>query len=392
MNNNFTIFIVDPHALVAYPVSNINLLAILRRTTVLFGKKKNNMMLGIDISSTTVKLLELSKTGSGYRVENYALEPLPDNAVVEKNIRDPEAVGQALAKVVQKSRTKLKFAAVAVAGSSVITKVIEMNGDLDEDEMEQQINLEADQYIPFPLEEVAIDFDIKGISETDESMVEVLLAACKRENVEEREEALSIAGLSAKVVDVEAYALERSFRLVDNQLADLESNDGLVIAILDIGHTMTTLSVIHENDVIYTRENVFGGKQLTEEIMRRYGISVSEAGLAKKQGNLPDDYQTEVLMPFKEAVVQQVQRQLQFFFASSSFNDIDHIVLAGGTGSIDGMAELIQEKTGTPSITANPFADMALSNRVNAASLTNDAPSLMIACGLALRSFENGKY
>ena len=150
--------------------------------------------------------------------------------------------------------------------------------------------------------------------------------------------------------------------------------------------------MIHNSDVIYTREQVFGGKQLTEEIMRRYGVSVSEAGLAKKQGNLPDDYHAEVLQPFKDAVVQQVQRSLQFFFASSQYNDIDHIVLAGGTGSIDGITDLIQDKLGTPTIVANPFADMALSNRVNAASLTNDAPSLMIACGLALRSFEDGKY
>lgn len=349
-------------------------------------------MLGIDISSTTVKLLELAKTSSGYRVENYALEPLPENAVVEKNIREPEAVGQAIAKVVQKSRTKLKQAAVAVAGSSVITKTIEMSADLDEDEMEAQINLEADQYIPFPLEEVALDFDVKGLSEKDETQVEVLLAACKRENVEEREEALAIAGLTASCVDVEAYALERSFRLIEQQLSQVDAPEGMVVAVIDVGHTMTTLSVIHNSDVIYTREQVFGGKQLTEEIMRRYGVSVSEAGLAKKQGNLPDDYHAEVLQPFKDAVVQQVQRSLQFFFASSQYNDIDHIVLAGGTGSIDGITDLIQDKLGTPTIVANPFADMALSNRVNAASLTNDAPSLMIACGLALRSFEDGKY
>ena len=139
---------------------------------------------------------------------------------------------------------------------------------------------------------------------------------------------------------------------------------------------------------LYTREQLFGGRQLTEEIQRRYGLSVEEAGLAKKQGGLPDDYDSEVLRPFKDAVVQQVSRSLQFFFAAGQFNDVDYIVLAGGTASIQDLDRLIQQKIGTPTLVANPFADMALNGKVNAGALASDAPALMIACGLALRSFD----
>lgn len=351
----------------------------------LFNKKANTL-LGIDISSTSVKLLELSRSGSRYRVEAYAVEPLPANAVVEKNIAELEGVGQALSRVLAKAKTSVKTASVAVAGSAVITKTIEMEAGLSDDELENQLKIEADQYIPYPLEEVAIDFEVQGPSPRNSERVEVLLAACRKENVEVREAALALAGLTAKVVDVEAYALERAYGLLGDRLGG--GQDELTVAVVDIGATMTTLSVLHNGRTIYTREQLFGGKQLTEEIQRRYGLSVEEAGLAKKQGGLPDDYDTEVLQPFKEAVVQQVSRSLQFFFAAGQFNDVDYILLAGGTASIPDLDRLIQQKIGTQTLVANPFADMALSSKVNAGALASDAPALMIACGLAMRSFD----
>ncbi|MED5607631.1 pilus assembly protein PilM [Pseudomonas sp. JH-2] len=348
--------------------------------------KKANTLLGIDISSTSVKLLELSRSGGRYKVEAYAVEPLPPNSVVEKNIAELEGVGQALSRVVAKARAGVKTAAVAVAGSAVITKTIEMDGGLSEDELENQLKIEADQYIPYPLEEVAIDFEVQGVSARNAERVDVLLAACRKENVEVREAALALAGLTAKVVDVEAYALERAFGLLGDQLGG--NADELTVAVVDIGATMTTLSVLHHGRTIYTREQLFGGRQLTEEIQRRYGLSVEEAGLAKKQGGLPDDYDSEVLQPFKDAVVQQVSRSLQFFFAAGQFNDVDYILLAGGTASIPDLDRLIQQKIGTPTLVANPFADMVLSGKVNAGALASDAPALMIACGLAMRSFD----
>lgn len=354
----------------------------------MFGlfKTKSNQMLGLDISSTSVKLLELTNSGGRYRVESYGVEPLPPNAVVEKNISDVEGVGEAIKRVIARSKANAKRAAVAVAGSAVITKTIEMDAQLNDSEMENQITVEADQYIPYPLDEVAIDFEIQGLSERNPDQVEVLLAACRKENVELREAALELGSLKAAVVDIEAHSMKRAFDLVKPQLSG--NPEDLVVAIIDIGATMTTLSVLADDKSIYTREQLFGGKQLTEEIQRRYSLSFEEAGLAKKQGGLPDDYEEEVLHPFKEAVLQQVTRSLQFFFSSSQYDDVDYIVLAGGTASIEGLGDMIESKLGTPTMIANPFVDMALASKVDANALSNDAPALMIACGLAMRSFD----
>ena len=348
--------------------------------------RKNPPMVGLDISSTAIKLLELSRSGSRYRVESYTVEPLPANSVVEKSIADVEAVGEAIRRAVKRSGTKSKHAAVAVAGSAVITKVISMPSSVGDDEMETQISLEADQYIPYPLDEVNLDFEVLGPSAKNPERVDVLLAASRSENVESRTAAAELGGLTARIVDVEAFAMENAFTLIAEMMED--GGAGRTIAVVDIGATMTTLNVMHDRKSIYTREQVFGGKQLTEEIQRRYGLSYEEAGLSKKQGGLPDNYIPEVLEPFKESMVQQVGRSLQFFFSSSPYNGVDHIVLAGGCASIPDIDELIAQKTGTETSIANPFANMSLSGKVRPESLSSDAPSMMIACGLALRSFD----
>jgi type IV pilus assembly protein PilM len=336
-----------------------------------FFKPKKPPVLGLDISSTAIKLLELGRSGDRLRVESYAVEPLPPNSVIEKNIADVEAVGEAIKRAVKRSGSRTKFAAAAVAGSAVITKTIAMPATLTEEDMEQQIQLEADQYIPYPLEEVNLDFEVLGPTENDPERVDVLLAA---------------SGLKPKIIDVEAYAIENAFSLLAPQLP--EQGIDQTIAVVDVGATMTTLNVMHDLKTIYTREQVFGGKQLTEEIQRRYGLSYEEAGMAKRQGGLPDNYVPEVLEPFKDAMAQQVSRSLQFFFSSSQYSNVDHIVLAGGSAMIAGIDEMIADKLGVHTSIANPFANMTLASRVKAQSLSNDAPALMIACGLAMRSFD----
>ena len=347
--------------------------------------KSQPALVGVDISSTAVKLLQLSRAGNRYRVEHYAVEPLPPNAVVEKNIVEVEAVGEAIRRAVARSGTRAKHAVAAVAGSSVITKVIPMPGDLDGDDLESQVELEAGNYVPYPIEEVNHDFEVLGPMPGSPDMLQVLLAATRSENVEVRASALEIGGLTPKVMDVEAFALENAFALVADQLGG--PRDGL-IALVDSGATMTTLNVLRNGRSLYAREQVFGGKQLTDEVMRRYGLSYEEAGLAKRQGGLPESYEAEVLEPFKEAMVQQISRLLQFFYAGSEFNRVDQVVLAGGCASIAGIAEMVEEQLGVPTTIANPLAHMTLGPRVQAHALAQDAPALMIACGLALRSFD----
>jgi type IV pilus assembly protein PilM len=347
--------------------------------------KSQPALVGVDISSTAVKLLQLSRVGNRYRVEHYAVEPLPPNAVVEKNIVEVEAVGEAIKRAVARSGTRVKHAAAAVAGSSVITRVIGMPNDLEGDELESQIELEAANYVPYPIDEVNHDFEVLGPMPGSPDMVQVLLAASRSENVEVRASALELGGLTPRVMDVEAFAIENAFALLADTLSS--PRDGLV-ALVDSGATMTTLNVLRNGRSLYHREQVFGGKQLTDEVMRRYGLSYEEAGLAKRQGGLPESYQAEVLEPFKEAMVQQVSRLLQFFYAGSEFNRVDQIVLAGGGASIPRIAEMVEEQLGVPTTVANPLAHMTLGPRVQAHALAQDAPALMIACGLALRSFD----
>ena len=347
--------------------------------------KSQAPLIGVDISSTAVKLLQLSRMGDRYRVEHYAVEPLPPNAVVEKNIVEVEAVGDAIRRAVARSGSKAKFAAAAVAGSAVITKLITMPADLDEDDLESQIELEAVNYIPYPIEEVNLDFEVLGPFPGNAELNQVLLAASRSENVELRASALELAGLTAKVMDVEAFAIENAYALLAQGLN--VPADGLV-ALVDVGATMTTLNVLRGGRSLYTREQVFGGKQLTDEIMRRYGLSYEEAGLAKRQGGLPESYEMEVLEPFKEATIQQISRLLQVFYAGSEFNRVDHTGLAGGCAVLGGLPEMVEEQLGVPTVVANPLAQMSLGPRVQAHALAQDAPALMIACGLALRSFD----
>ena len=349
-------------------------------------KRTKPPLVGLDISSSAVKLLELSRSGSRYRVESYAVEPLPPNSVVEKNITDIEAVGEAIRRAVKRSGSRTRHAAVAIAGSSVITKIIPMPASMSDDEMESQIEFEADQYVPYPLEEVNLDFEVIGPSEKNPDTVDVLLAACRSENVDMRNAACETGGIETQVMDVESFASENAFALLADQIPDQAISK--TVAVIDVGATMTTLNVMHDLKSIYTRDTVFGGKQLTEEIMRRYGLSYEEAGMAKRQGGLPENYVTDILEPFKEAMAQQASRSLQFFYSSSPHSKVDHLILAGGSASIPGVDELIQERLGVETSIANPFASMSLSAHVKPQTLSNDAPALLIACGLALRSFD----
>jgi type IV pilus assembly protein PilM len=352
-----------------------------------FLKKKSTALLGIDISSSSIKLLELSKQGDKYKVEHYATRPLPEGAVVEKNISNLQAVGEEILNLAALVNTASRQAAVAVSGSAVITKTIELNASLSDAEMENQITVEADQYIPYPLDEVAIDFERQRPSRKNEGMVEVLLAACKKENVDSRVDALHIGGFEAKVVDIEAYAMERAFKLLCDQM-DLDPN-GLV-AIMDIGATMTTMYILRNGASIFTREQLFGGGRLSSSIQSHYGLSPAEAEAAIVSGELPESYEAEVLEPFREEMIEQVSRSLQIFYSSSQYNDVDMIVLAGGAASTNGLAAKMQESLSTRTVVANPFAKMTIGSKVNKAQIKNDAASLLMACGLAMRGFRNG--
>jgi len=240
---------------------------------------KSETLIGLDISSSAIKLVELGRRGSHYSVEAYAIEGLPPNVVVDKQITEPKIVGDAIIRAINRAGTRARNAAVAVAGSSVITKVIHMPSTLSENDMEEQIKVEADQYIPYSIDEVNLDFQVLGPSNRDPGNLDVLLAACRKEQVDSRVAALEIAGLHAKVVDVEAYALENACQFLRHQMPNRGENK--TIAIIDMGASTTSMLILQNLQSVYTRDQAFGGRQLTEDIMRHFGLSLEEAGKAK---------------------------------------------------------------------------------------------------------------
>ncbi len=353
----------------------------------MFGSRVTKVLIGLDITTSSIKLIELNQNGQEYRVESYAAEPTPPNAINEKAIVDAEAVGEVIRRAVKRSGTKVRDVAFAISGDAVITKVIQMPSNLTDSDLEGQVELQADQYIPFPIEEVSFDFEVIGESERDPDMQDILLVATRTENVDQRQVAVESAGMDASVVDVEAFAVENACQLLAHQRVD--NGEGKFIAIMDFGASSTTFSVLKDLKVIYTRDFAFGGQQLTEEIMRTYGLSVEDAGRAKKEGGLPSNYQPEVLDPFIDDMSQQVSRSLQFFLASGSDREQpDQILVCGGCANIPGVADVISSRVGIPTEIGDPLGQMKLSTKAKAQGIRSDATALLTACGLALRSFD----
>jgi type IV pilus assembly protein PilM len=353
---------------------------------VLFGRSTKSL-LGLDITTSSVKLIELSKSGETYRVEAYAAEATPLNAVNEKAIVDAQVVGEAVRRALKRSGARSREAAVAISGDAAITKIIQMPANFSGAELEGQVELQADQYIPFPMDEVSYDFEVIGPTERDPDMIDVLLVATRTENVEQRQAAVEAAGLKARIVDVEPFAVENACRLLQHQM--LEEGVGHNIAVMDFGASSTTFSVLRDLKVMYTRDFAFGGQQLTEEIMRTYGLTLEEAGRAKKEGGLPSNYEPEILEPFIDDMTQQVSRSLQFFLASGTNREQpEQILICGGCANIPGVADVIGSRVGIATQVGNPLGMMKISSKARSQGVLKDATALLTACGLALRSFD----
>ena len=352
----------------------------------LFGSKMRHLA-GLDISSSSVKMVELSGgEQGGYRVERYAIESLPRDAVVDGNIANLDAVSDATRRALRRMGSGIKNVAVALPASAVITKKIVLPAGLREQEMEIQVESEANQYIPFALDEVNLDFQVVGPSPASADDVEVLIAASRKEKVEDRVAVVEGAGLKAVVMDVESFAAEAAFELASSELEG--GGKDRIIALVDVGSTGTSVTILRNGRQLYTREQPLGGNQLSQDVSRQYGMSFEEAEAAKLSGDLPDDYERDLRRPFLDAVALEVSRALQFFFTSTQYNEVHHIVLAGGCAVMDGLVEVVRGRTQVETMIANPFATMALSSKVRAKSLLAVAPALLVACGLALRRFD----
>lgn len=348
---------------------------------------KARPLLGVDISSFAVKMVELSDAGNGtYKVERYAIEPLPKDAVVDGNVANLESVSDCIGRCWTRLATSTKFVALALPTAAVITKKIILPANLREEEMEVQVETEANQYIPFALEEVNLDFQVIGPSPSGPEEVEVMIAASRKEKVEDRVACAESAGLKPLVMDVDSYAAQAAFELIEKQLPG--NGKDQVIALVDVGSNVMNVVMMRNDQPVYTREQAFGGAQLTQDVMRTYGMSFEEAEAAKRSQSLPENYDAEVLRPFLENMALEVSRAMQFFFTSTPFTQVHQIVLAGGCATLPGAADVIQERTQVATLIANPFVGMALSSKIREKQLLADAPSLMVACGLALRRFD----
>lgn len=348
---------------------------------------RSKALIGLDISSSSVKLVELAEAGANqFRLERYAIEPLPRDAVTDGNIASLEAVAESIRRAWKRLGSSTRQVALALPAAAVITKRITLPAGLRELEMEIQVESEANQYIPFAIEEVNLDYQVLGPAPTDADEVEVLIAASRKEKVEDRVAAVEAAGLKAIVMDVESFASQAAFDLIKSRLP--EAGKGKVVAMVDIGAQMMKVTILRDETVLYSREQAFGGNQLTQDISRSYGMSTEEAEAAKRSSSLPENYEHDLLKPFTESVALEISRALQFFFTSTQFNQVDHIVLSGGCAVIQGIDQVVASRTQVSTEVANPFVGMSLSQKVRPKNLAAEAPALLVACGLAMRRFD----
>lgn len=352
-----------------------------------FLSSKTPPLIGLDIGSSSVKIVELSEPSVGaVRLERYAIEPLPRGAVVDGNIDKIDIVAEAVKRAWRRSGTRFKNVAMALPASAVITKRIALPANLREQELEMQVESEANQYIPFALDEVSLDFQVLGPIPNAPDDVEVLIAASRKEKVEDRMAVAQAAGLKPVIVDVESYAMRSALQRLINQLPN--SGEGLVIAVFYMGANSTSVTVMHDGEAIYEREQPFGGQQLTGDIARTYGIPADEAEQKKRSGDLPANFETDVLKPFVDSAVTEITRALQFFFTSTPYTRIDQIMLAGGSAVLAGLADALMERAQVPTAVISPFKGMEISPNIREKQLRLDAPALLTPCGLAMRRFD----
>jgi type IV pilus assembly protein PilM len=347
--------------------------------------KKTDPVIGLDIGSTSVRLLQLSSQGSGYRIDHFAIEPLSKGVVVDKAVQDVEAISNAISRAVKASGTRAKSCAIAVSGSAVFTKTISLPADLAASDIESQVQIEANQYVPYPLDEVSLDFEVLGPSPRNADMMDILLAASKSENIESRQDAIDTAGLKARVVDVEAFAIANAFELIRQR--DGVSR-GEAVGFFDMGFDLTTLLVIKGGQVIYTRDHPFGGHQLLEEIQRRYDMTIEQASFFERNEEAPEGFEEEVLEPFQLNIVHQISRALQFYASSNEYSNISTIYLSGGAASLKGLAPMVQQELGMTTRVADPITGLDIAQNVAVTAIRRNANNLMIAMGLALRGFD----
>lgn len=343
-------------------------------------------MLGVDISASSIKLVELGQDKSGaWVLERCAIEPLEKGCVTDGNIEKFDEVVDALRRAVKKSGSKAKQVALALPHTAVITKRIVLPASLGEQELELHVESEASQYIPFSLDEVSLDFCVVGPNAKNTDDVDVLLAASRKEKVEDRQGLAEAVGLEAAVLDIETHAA----RLAAARLIAKLPHGGrdALVALVKVGGSSTSLQIVRNDELLFEREQSFGGAQLTQMLAKHYGFSLEEAEAKKRAGDLPGDYGTAVLQPFVDSLAAEVARSVQFFFTSTPYHSVHQILVFGGSAGLPGVDQAIAAQTKVQTVIANPFLDMRMGSELRKARMGQEVPAYLTACGLAMRRF-----
>jgi len=345
----------------------------------MFGFGKPKAVVGLDIGSSAVKAVELRSSGKGYRVTAIGSEPVPPDSIVDGAIIDGGAVAEAIRKLFGQKAFKTKEVAASLSGNAVIVKKISVPVMTDQ-ELKDSIYWEAEQYVPFDIQDVNLDYQVLDTGADGRGTMDVLLVAAKKEKIADYTNVITQAGRQAVVVDVDAFALQNAYEVN-------YGIDAAVVVLLNAGASATNVNMISNGQSLFTRDLSVGGNAYTEAVQRELNLPFDTAEAAKKgnliEGHTFDDVR-QVLHAVTENLLLEIQKTFDFFKATAASDRIDRIVLSGGASAVDGFAEAIAERFGVPVEHFNPFRQVAF-DKPPAGGVGELAATAAVAVGLALR-------
>lgn len=344
-------------------------------------KTKKQPMIGVDISSSSVKIVSLSKKENEYILNGYSIKPIPTGAIVDGNISDIDSLGSVILDALNECNSTIKNVACSIPNSKSITKKINLPSSIPESELEGQVQTEMIKHIPYALEEINLDFQFN--KQLNEDVNEFTVIATKSENIDSLVAVLELAELIPKIVDVEIYAVENAVNFISKVNKEFSIDN--VLGVVDIGISATKLSVLENGKLTYTREQTFGGKQLLNDLQRSLGLSLKDSRELLRSGENIESEQQPIIETFMASATQEIERALQLFYSSENAARLDSIVLAGGFSSMTGLSQKIADGSGTHSFVISPFTNITVNESLEKSKLVNDQPALLTAMGLAIR-------
>lgn len=346
-------------------------------------KRNSNALIGIDFGSNSIKALALSKDKGTFQIDAVAEMPIEKGLIVDNHFEDISKLTQVIKQIQKNFPASCKNAAIAVTGADVITKVIAMSADLTDLDLEAQVELEAENSIPFPLDEIFLDFEIIGPNANNNELNDVLVSAARKETVLSQVDCVEAAGLTTKVVDVASHALARACELVF-----LREDYDKGIAVLDIGASQMMLNILHQGQVIFSRSKNHGGAVCTQMMADHYGFKYNEAEKIKIENKWPVDCDVDVIAPFENMTVNHLRFDLRMFTNAPNNIKIEKLILTGGCQLLPGLVSQLSEELDLDVEVADPFLGFEYKNESDKNLLREVGVKYMIALGLALRGVQ----